>query len=207
MTVPAFPTLIGLAYPVLRSPMFSTIPQKAISGKETRLQLWTYPRYKFEASFDYLGSAAGVNTDWQTLLGFWNSVAGSALPFHWNDPDDNAITAQSLGVGNASQTIFNFIRSLGGFVEPIQDVTPGSVTIYLNGVSQSPSSYTLLTDPNWGLTYAVQFNSAPGAGVAVTATFNYNWPCRFEADEAQFSNFMFRFWELKKLSFQSVKVL
>ena len=77
MTVPTFPSLIGLSFPVQRTPTWRSIKQEAISGKETRLQMWTYPRYKYEISIDYLGSgAAGQNQDWQALLGFFNSVAG-----------------------------------------------------------------------------------------------------------------------------------
>jgi len=204
MTIPTFPTLSGLEYPVKRSPLWSSIPQQAISGVKTVLQLFTYPLYKWSLSFSYLGSA-GSNTDWQTLLGFFNSVAGTALPFHFNDPDDNSVANQSLGVGNGTQTQFIFVRALGGFVEPIQDVTQASVTVYNAGTPTV--AFTYLTDPNWGFTYGVQFTVAPVAGHAITATFNYNWPCRFSADSLDFENFLFRFWNLKKVELEGMKVI
>lgn len=204
MSIPTFPSLIGIEYPVSRSPMWDTLVQKPISGKETRLQLWTAPRYQWSLSFSYLG-ASGANTDWQTLSGFFNSVAGAALPFHWTDPYDNAVTTQSLGTGDGTTTQFNFIRALGGFIEPVQDVTQSSVTVYNNGTSTS--AFTYLTDPNWGLTYGIQFNTAPASGHTITATFTYNWPCRFDKDNADFDNFLFNFWSLKKLTFTSMKVV
>jgi uncharacterized protein (TIGR02217 family) len=205
MTVPAFPSLLGLSFPVTRTPTWRSIKQEAISGKETRLQMWSYPRYKYEITVDYLGSGvAGQNQDWQTLIGFFNSVAGSALPFHWADANDNAVVNQGLGTGNGTQTNFNFVRALGGFTEPLQDVDAVS-QVKVAGVPTT--SYSLLTDPNWGLVYGLQFTAAPANGAAIVASFTYNWPCRFDEDSAQLENFMANFWQLKKISFETMKVL
>lgn len=205
MTIPTFPSLIGLGFPIVRTPTWRSIKQEAISGKETRLQLWSYPRYKYEIAVDYLGSgSAGQNQDWQTLLGFFNGVAGSALPFHWLDANDNAAAAQGLGTGNGTATQFNFVRALGGFSEPVQDVLSVSqVTV----AGTPTTAYSLLADPNWGLVYGLQFASAPAAGAAVAASFTYAWPCRFDQDMAQLENFMANFWQLKKISFETMKVL
>jgi uncharacterized protein (TIGR02217 family) len=208
MSIATFPTLAGMSWPVARTPMMSTIKQAAISGKETRLQLWTYPRYKYEIALEYLGSFAAVrdwqNQDWQTFLGFWNALGGAALPFHWTDFYDKAVTSQSLGVGDGATTKFNFIRNLGGFVEPVQDV--GAVTQVT--VAGTPTTgYTLLTDPNWGLVYGIQFNTAPASGAALAASFTYNWVCRFDEDTADLSNIMFNFWQLKKITFTTMKVV
>jgi uncharacterized protein (TIGR02217 family) len=205
-TIPTFPTLIGLAWPVGRGPLQSTTKQEAISGKETRLQNWTYGRYKYELSFEYLGANAR-NSDFQLLLSFFQLVAGSALPFHFNDIADNQVTGQLIGTGDGTTRSFNFVRTLSLITEPTQDVTPSSVTIRLATVAQNPATYSLVADPNWGFTYGVQFNTAPGAGVPVTADFSYMWPCRFDDDTAQFSQFMYQFWELKKLTFTTMKVV
>lgn len=204
MAVPIFPTLVGLDFPVARAPAWSTIKQAAISGKEYRVQLWTYPRYKYEISLSYLGSGdAGQNQDWQTLSGFFSSVAGAALPFLWADPYDNAVADQSLGQGDGTTKAFLFLRALGGFVEPVQAVSTVT-TVKVNG--SATTAYTLLADPNFGLTYGLQFTTAPGAGQSVTWSGSYAWPCRFDDDTAELSNFMFQFWELKKITFESVKV-
>jgi uncharacterized protein (TIGR02217 family) len=205
VTVAPFPALAGLAFPVGRAPTWRTIKQEAISGKEYRVQLWTYPRYKYEVPVSYLGSgAAGQNQDWQTLSGFFNAVAGAALPFLWTDPYDQDVTDQSLSTGDGTTRIFNFLRTLGGFIEPCQAVQ----TIATVKVAGTPTAaYTLLTDPNFGLTYGLQFAAAPTSGQSITWTGTYAWPCRFDADSAELSNFAFTFWELKKISFETVKVL
>ena len=212
MSIPSFPTLGGAAFPSTRTPIWDTIAQKAISGKETRLQLWTYPRWRWDVSFSVLpagqdASGFGNNADFQTMIGLWNSVAGSALPFHYTDPYDNAVTTQGLGTADGTTTAFNCVRAFGGFTEPVQDVTQSGFLLYDNGSLVSGANYTFLTDVNWGFTYGVNFNTAPTTGHAITATFSYQWPCRFDADSADFSNFMYNLYELKKTSFTSMKVV
>jgi len=207
-TIPTFPALKGLAWPVLRAPLQSTLKHEAISGKQTRLQLYTYGRYKYGLSFSYLGSGA-ANQDWQLLTSFFQLVAGSALPFHFTDVNDNAVAGQLLGTGDGTTRAFNFARTLSLITEPIQDVVQSSVTVRVATVAQSPSIYTFLTDPNWGCAYGIEFNAghAPAASAPVTADFSYSWLCRFDDDSAEFSQFMANFWELKKLGFTSEKVL
>ena len=206
--IPTFPSLQGLAWPVGRAPIHSTLKQQAISGKETRLQLYTFALYRYSLTFSYLGSGS-ANQDWQVLLSFFRSVAGAALPFHFNDLYDNQVAGQLLGYGDAATRTFNFQRTLGTITEPTQDVTQSSVAVRVSGVTIPSSNYTFQTDPNWGFAYGVLFNAgnAPAASAPVTADFQYNWPCRFDEDSAEFSSFMLNFWELKKLTFTTMKVI
>jgi uncharacterized protein (TIGR02217 family) len=207
-TIPTFPTLKGMAWPVQRSPVQSTLKQKAISGKETRLQLYSFGLYKYDLAFSYLGSGA-QNQDWQLLLSFFQLVAGAALPFHFNDMYDSQVAGQVLGTGDGATRAFNFVRTLSLITEPVQDVTQSSVTVRVANVVQAAGNYSFLTDPNWGFTYGIEFGSSyvPASGAPVTADFSFNWPCRFDEDSAEFSSFMFNFWELKKLAFTTMKVV
>jgi len=206
-TIPTFPPLKGLAWPVTRAPLQSTIKQEAISGKQTRLQLYTFGRYRYGLTFSYLGSGA-QNQDWQLLTSFFQSVAGAALPFHFNDMYDNQVAGQLLGTGDGAALTFNFQRTLSLVTEPVQDVMADSVTLRVATDVVPSANYTLLTDPNWGCVYGVAFKPgyAPAPGAPVTADFSYNFLCRFDDDTAEFSSFMFNFWELKKLSFTTEKV-
>ena len=43
------------------------------------------------------------------------------------------------------------------------------------------------------------------AGQTITADLTYYWPCRFLADQYDFSKFMNRLWEQKKLDFITLK--
>jgi uncharacterized protein (TIGR02217 family) len=87
----------------------------------------------------------------------------------------------------------------GGFAEPI--VAPDIVTaIYLNGIVQKSEIYSV--DEDSGL---VSFETAPETGAIVSADFTYFFRCRFTDDKYDFENFMHRLWQLKKISFISVR--
>jgi hypothetical protein len=87
----------------------------------------------------------------------------------------------------------------GGFLEPI--LAPNVVSaVYFNGIIQDPAGYSV--DSMTGL---VTFNTAPGSGLIITADYSYYFRCRFVDDSYAFENFMFRLWQLKKLTFISVR--
>jgi hypothetical protein len=87
----------------------------------------------------------------------------------------------------------------GGFFEPI--VAPNVVhAIYLNGLIQDPATYNI--DPRAGL---ITFSTPPGAGLMISADFSYYFRCRFVDDHYDFENFMYQLWQLKKLTFISVR--
>jgi len=132
-------------------------------------------------------------------------VPGRLGAFLFQDPSDWKVAAQTIGTGDASTTVFQLQRAMGatlsggGILEPI--TAPNVVSaVYLNGITQDPASYSV--DPATGL---VTFATAPGSGLSVTADFTYYFRCRFTEDKYDFENFMFRLWQLKKLTFISVR--
>jgi hypothetical protein len=125
MTYPSFPTLPGMEFPVKRSPLASSLRQKAISGRETFQPLWAAPLYKYELSFALLREAAAY-AEWQLLLGFWNAVMfAPGGVFQFSDPNDNMASLQPIGTGDGTTTIFQLVRVLGDFAEPVLNPTPG----------------------------------------------------------------------------------
>lgn len=198
MSVPDFPSLPNsIGWPLTRAPIWSNMRQTSVSGKTTRIQLYTFPRYRWTATFPVLLAAAGLE-QFQTLMGFINSVASGALPFYYTDAYDNAVTAQSFGTGDGTTTAFQLVRTFGGYVEPVQSVT-GTPTIAINGTPTA--SFTL------GDTGIVTFGSAPANGTALTWTGSYKWLCTLDADSSEFSETMSTYFELTdKLSFTSEKL-
>lgn len=197
MTVPTFPTLLGVSYPIDRSPIWSTDKETAFSGQDGAFPNWSYPRYQYKVPFNYLGNDLAANYDWRTLLGFYNKVKASAgNMFQFNDREDGSITAQQIGTGDGATTAFQLVRTLGGFVEPV--FAPLTVTAKVNGstVSSSFSAAGIVT-----------YASPPSGGAALTWDGTYNWYCRFDDDTIKFSNFLAKFWDLKELSFTTVKLL
>jgi uncharacterized protein (TIGR02217 family) len=201
-----FPALPGLAWSVTKSPTFQTRIQRAASGRELRALDYPYPLWQFTLVFDLLrdNPAAGYD-ELRTLMGFLMLCQGAFGAFLFRDPSDDRVAGQQIGVGNASTTVFQLQRAMGtlllggGFQEPI--LAPNVVSaVYLDGITQSPASYNV--DPNTGL---VTFVTAPGSGLIVTADFSYYFRCRFVTDSYTFENFMFQLWQLKQLTFISVR--
>ena len=177
-----------------------------MSGRELRALDYPYPLWQFTLVFDLLrdNPAAGYD-ELRGLMGFFLLCQGAFGTFLFRDPCDDQVTGQEIGVGNASTTVFQLQRAMGstlpggGFLEPI--VAPDVVSaLYLDGITQSPGSYNI--DPDTGL---VTFSTAPGSGLIITADYSYYFRCRFVDDSYAFENFMFQLWQLKKLTFISVR--
>jgi uncharacterized protein (TIGR02217 family) len=201
-----FPALPGLAWSVTKAPIFQTRIQRAVSGRELRALDYPYPLWQFTLVFAVLrdNPAAGFD-ELRTLLGFYMSCQGAYGEFMFQDPSDYQVADQYLGTGNSSINIFQLQRTMGaalpsgGFVEPI--VAPNLVdAVYFDGVIQSPSGYSV--DPDTGL---LTFVIPPSTGLVITADFSYWFRCRFVDDSYDFENFMYRLWQLKKLTFISVR--
>jgi len=205
MSISVFPTLAGLGWSVTRREMWSTRTQTAISGKETRVADWSYPRHQWTLTYDFLrqGNLSGATyAEFASLAGFFNLRQGSFDTFLYADPDDSSVTSQGIGIGDGTTTNFQLVRAFGGFVEPILAPNGGS-RIALNGVTQS-GGYTVSA---WGATSPgmIVFTAAPGPGVSISADFSFYFPCRFTADQLDFEKFMAALYSLKKIEFISLK--
>jgi uncharacterized protein (TIGR02217 family) len=196
MSNAVFPSLPGLDWDVIKTPIFSTDVQTSVSGRETRNANWLYPKYKWQLTYNFL--RAGAQQELQTIIGFYNARQGQFDPFLFSDTftPDNAVTGQEIATGDGATTVFQLVRTLGGFIEPV--TAPNTVSnIYLN--SAVTTAYTV--DPTTGL---ITFTTAPAAGAVITADFSYYWRVRFLADSYDFDYFLYQLWSLSQLEFQSV---
>jgi uncharacterized protein (TIGR02217 family) len=202
-----FPALPGLGWSVSKAPRFATRIQKAISGRELRVLDQPYPSWTWTLTYALLrdkhdtrgAGGLGVGYDeLRTLAGFFLQQQGAFAPFLFDDTTDDSVTGQSIGTGDSSTTVFQLVRTFGGFTEPV--VAPNVVSaIYFNAVLQSASGYAV--DATSGL---VTFTTAPPTGQAITADFTYYFRVRFADDTAEFENFMYQLWSLKQIKLQSV---
>jgi uncharacterized protein (TIGR02217 family) len=201
-----FPSLPGLAWSVTKTPTFQTRIQRAVSGRELRALDYPYPLWQFTLVFDLLrdNPTAGYD-ELRTLMGFFMLCQGAYGTFLFEDPSDYRVAGQQIGIGDASTTVFQLQRAMGatlpggGFLEPI--VAPNVLNaVYLDGLTQNPLTYSV--DPSTGL---VTFGIAPASGLIITADYSYYFRCRFTDDSYAFENFMFQLWQLKKLTFISVR--
>lgn len=193
-----YPTLAGLEWNVVRAPIWSTTKKPSVSGRLFGVANYAFPRYKYTLSYSVLRQG-GSYAELSQIVGLFNQVYGDFDTFLWTDPDDYTVTAQALGLGDASNKLFQLVRTWGSFVEPVYDVNSAPL-IYLNGVLQ-----TLTTNYTLSATGLVTFVTAPGAGVAITWTGTYYRRVRFSQNTLATSKFMTNLWELKKVEFESWK--
>lgn len=208
MAIHTFPTLPGLSFPVKKSPAFSTIEHVSVAGGSTTQQPQPFAKYRFELPYEFL-RADNATVELQTLMSFYQSCGGKANPFHFFDPDDNAVVGQALGAGDAISTDFAFVRTMVGIVDPVQDAIAIGLNVYVDGVLKAtPADYTLLSSSQYGTIYGVRFTVPPAGGLVVSADFTFNWLCRFDEDVVEFSKFSYLngsgLWEAKSLKFTSV---
>lgn len=195
MSTALFPDLPGLRWSVTKRPLFATSIQKSASGREQRAPMWSYPQWRIDLQYEFLRDDA--TAELQTLMGFFLARQGSFDSFNYLDPDDNAVVAQTFGVGDGIRTAFQLARTYAGFAEPVYRVS-GAPSIYKAGVLQS-SGYTVSAEG------VVTFATAPAGGVALTWTGSFYYRVRFEDDAADFEKFMAGLWSMRKLSLVTVK--
>jgi uncharacterized protein (TIGR02217 family) len=202
-----FPVLPGLGWSVTKTPRFAGRIQHAVSGREVRVLDQPFPIWTWTLTYSLLrdkwdtrgagGLGAGYD-ELRTLAGFFLAQQGTFQPFLFDDPTDNTVVAQIIGTGDSTTAVFQLVRSMGGFAEPM--TAPKLVSaVYFNGVRQDPADYSVD-----GETGRLTFAAAPPPGQIVTADFTYRFRVRFADDTVEFENFMYQLWQLKQLKLQSV---
>jgi len=200
-TPPLLPALVGLGWSSKKTPRWSTIRKKHVSGREIVVPLFAYPLYDFELVYDMLDSSnfafptLGAYSQ-QLLMGFFNSLGGMFAPFLFADPVDSYAANLQIGVGDGTTQSFVMLRPVGGYSEPVGWVTSiSSVTVA--GVNSTTFS---LNTPN-----TLTFSSAPALNAPIAATFNYAFYCRMATDEIEFEQFMRHLHTVQSFKFSSVR--
>lgn len=182
-----FPTstqLPGTDIKIVRTPIWDTIVQQAVSGKETRIARRIYPRRTYELQFNFLRSSTlapfnPVSNELATLEGFFNNRQGMYDSFLFTDPENYTTVNQSLGTGNGTNTQFQLVTTFGGFVEPVYAPTTNTVVVYKTDWQGTNAQYTtprtnlipysqaISTTNSWG---AANCTASTGAGTAPDGT-------------------------------------
>lgn len=191
--LPKFP---GFKWNRVKTPEFSTRVAQAVSGNERRVGLRVYPMWNFSWGYEFLRGQASPANHYQQMLGFFLSRGGRLESFLVNDESDNAVVDQPFGLGDGSTTAFQLVRTIDTFAEPVMNLNGAVTNIKNDGSTVSGGSYSVSS------TGLVTFGSAPASGHVLTWTGAYYFRCRFLADAAEFEEFMYRFWNLKKLEFR-----
>lgn len=226
MSNAVFPSQIhGLTYTFLKTPEFSSLVQKSSNGATTRIGQQKNPIWHWELLFDYLYDTYNSPnntkpyapyTDLQTLMGFFTGRQGRYDDFLFLDPNDcwaggapntqvslNVFTDGTGGTGNYYSPLQ---RNLGGFLEDIIDLVPGSLQVWdgttLLALNQD---YTV-----GGPGLAIAGLSTIGAYIrwrtlptAPKASFQFYFRVRFEEDTQDFEKWAAGLWTIGGSSSQN----
>ncbi|MEM7499095.1 MAG: DUF2460 domain-containing protein [Pseudomonadota bacterium] len=178
------------------------------SGHEERNTPWVAGRRRYDAGL-------GVRTldDLADVIAFFEARRGRLHAFRWKDWLDHkscapsetpSPTDQSIGTGDGTATDFQLVKTYEpgphGVGRPVTKPVAGSVLVALDGAAQT-SGWSL--DAETGV---VAFDTAPGAGVAVTAGFEFDVPVRFDTDAIDINLAAFEAGEIPSIPVIEVRV-
>jgi uncharacterized protein (TIGR02217 family) len=154
------------------------------SGAEERNASWANSRRRYDVAY-------GIRRadDLAAVVAFFEARNGRLHGFRFKDWADfksclpsqtPGPTNQPIGTGNGAATMFQLTKrytsGAQSWSRTITKPVAGTVTIALNGTPQATG---------WSVSTAtglVTFATAPAAGIAITAGFEFDVPVRFETD-------------------------
>jgi uncharacterized protein (TIGR02217 family) len=154
------------------------------SGAEERNASWANSRRRYDVAY-------GIRRadDLAAVVAFFEARNGRLYGFRFKDWADfksclpslaPGPTDQPIGTGNGAATLFqlskHYTSGAQSWSRAITKPVAGTVTIALNGTPQA-SGWSASTT-----TGLVTFTTAPAAGVAITAGFEFDVPVRFDTD-------------------------
>ena len=155
------------------------------SGDEQRTSAWTRGRRRY-----LIATAARPLDELAELLAFFEARRGRLAGFRFRDPADfkscapsaqPAATDQLIGTGDGGRKIFALTKGYGtgptALARPITKPVAGTVKIAVAGVALAAGAFAV--EATTGL---VTLSTAPAAGAAVTAGFEFDTPVRFDTD-------------------------
>ncbi|VXB69897.1 Glycoside hydrolase family 24 [Brevundimonas sp. G8] len=152
------------------------------SGFERRSTPWSLGRRRY-----LIGANLRSLDDMAELVAFFEARRGRLYGFRFKDFADfkscapgGTVSAgdQVLGVGDGTRTAFDLVKRYGDVERPIAKPVAGSVRAAVGGVEVAD----FMVDAGTGV---VTMANAPGAGVVVTAGFQFDTPVRFDSDRIE----------------------
>lgn len=166
----------GIARGATGGPGYDTTIVSTVAGYERRNANWAQARGRWD-----VGSGLKRREDLLTLIAFFRARQGRAFGFRFKDWTDFTATNVTLGSGDGAKKVFQLVkRYASGGVEVVRSVTKpviGSLMVYRDGVVVGAG---VSLDSASGL---VTFGTAPAPGAAISATFEFDVPVRFDTDQ------------------------
>jgi uncharacterized protein (TIGR02217 family) len=159
------------------------------SGFEQRSTPWADGRRRY-----LIGGGVRAIEEAQALVAFFEAQRGRLYGFRFQDFADFSSTPlgaapgagvtaldQPIATGDGATRVFQLAKAYGAgaaaYVRPIKKPVAETAQIAVAGVALATSAFAI--DTTTGL---VTLSSAPAAGQAITAGFQFDVPVRFDAD-------------------------
>ena len=154
------------------------------SGDEERNASWANSRRRYDVAY-------GIRRadDLAAVVAFFEARNGRLHGFRFKDWGDHKSclpsgaptpTDQVIGTGDGAAAAFQLVKRYASgsqtWVRTITKPVAGSVAVALDGAPQTSGWSVDIT------TGVITFTTAPGAGVAITAGFEFDVPVRFDTD-------------------------
>jgi uncharacterized protein (TIGR02217 family) len=168
---------VGVSLDTTGGPEFLTDVVILGSGYEQRNANWSQARSSWE-----LGTRVIDDAERLYLIDFFRSKFGQQCGFRFKDWSDFEVIGQQIGIGDAAQTDYQIIKQ---YTDPtlsntesrdIKKPVVGTLVVKLNGVVTA--AYTLDS-----VTGIITFTVAPGIGVVIEVSCEFDVPVRFNTDK------------------------
>lgn len=164
MSNEVFPALPGLMWDIDREEHWKNMSRESDSGRDFTRAIWTSPQRHYRLQYEFLRS--GAEAELQALVGFFNRHKGDFDTWLFDDPMDNVVVNEPLGVTNGTQSTWQLTRAFGGASSPVFDLK-ATPELYLNtgtwrGVERkyfTPRTNLLLRSQEFGDSYWAKVNA------------------------------------------------
>lgn len=176
-------------------PSFQTTVVPMGNGTEQRNADWVMQRNVFDVGY-------GIQSlsDVDTARAFFYGRRGRWRSFRFKDWQDFNLDNEVIGTGNAVTTAFQIIKTYDSTYPYVRNITrpvQSTVRVYKDGALQTLTThYTLGTGINSGV---ITFLVAPGMGVVITVTCEFDVPVRFDTDTFELTHTAFEAGEIMSL--------
>ena len=178
------------------------------NGHEVRNAIWTHARRRFDA-----GVGVSATTDLMEIVAFFEARRGRLHGFRWKDwldfssaePGvDVSAGDQVIGTGDGFTTAFALSKTYASgdytYQRPIEKAVAGSVLAAVDGL-------VLVEGVDWSFDgQNVNFETAPPAGAAITAGYEFDVPVRFAEDVLEISLTAFEAGEIPSIPVVEVRL-
>lgn len=178
-----------------KEPEWATATQTASSGRTRTTSYRSAPLWQFQLGYNAVRKRPGLD-EWSDIVAFFNRRRGAFGEFRYFDRYDHLVTAQNLGIGDGATLTFQLCRGGNGWTEPVYAVA-GVDSVLVDGVANFDYTISELGQ--------ITFGSAPALDAVLSWSGAFYFLCRFDKDNLGLGQPFSKIWEIKSLSFTSIK--